>query len=74
MKFIETVIQGLFEIEVDRLEDERGFFFFLLELFAKKFETMNLCQVFVQSNISFNKNKGIIRGMHYQILHLMRLN
>ena len=64
MKFIETAIQGLFEIEVERLEDERGFF---ARAFCKKeFAAMNLCQVFVQSNISFNKNKGVIRGMHFQ--------
>lgn len=64
MKFYETNLKGAYIIEYKKLEDERGFF---ARTFCKKeFEKYNLETEFVQCNISYNKTKGTLRGMHYQ--------
>ena len=34
---------------------------------SKKFEEYSLNSKLVQCNVSFNKKKGVLRGMHYQI-------
>lgn len=64
MKFIETKLKGAYIIEIEPIEDERGFFArsFCVNEFAK----FNLCTKYVQNNLSFNKSKGTLRGMHYQ--------
>jgi dTDP-4-dehydrorhamnose 3,5-epimerase len=51
-------------IELEKLGDERGFFArsFCTEVFAAH----GLPGRFPQANISFNKDKGTLRGMHYQ--------
>jgi dTDP-4-dehydrorhamnose 3,5-epimerase len=64
MIFIETKLQGAFIIDIDRIEDERGFF--ARTWCQKEFEAHGLCTQLVQCNISFNKSKGTLRGMHYQ--------
>jgi dTDP-4-dehydrorhamnose 3,5-epimerase len=64
MIFLETALKGSFIIEPERLEDERGFF--ARTWCAKEFEVHNLNTRMLQCNISFNKKKGTLRGMHYQ--------
>lgn len=64
MKFIETRLKGAFIIEPERLEDERGFF--ARTFCQKEFEAHGLNPKMVQCNISYNKHKGTLRGMHYQ--------
>lgn len=64
MKFIETRLKGAFIIEPERLEDERGFF--ARTFCQKEFEAHGLNPRMVQCNISSNKHKGTLRGMHYQ--------
>jgi dTDP-4-dehydrorhamnose 3,5-epimerase len=64
MIFTETKLQGAFIIDVDRIEDERGFF--ARTWCQREFEAHGLCTQLAQCNISFNKSKGILRGMHYQ--------
>jgi len=64
MKFAETKIKGVFVIEPELIEDERGFF--ARTWCEKEFEEHGLIPSYVQCNISFNKNKGTLRGMHYQ--------
>ena len=64
MKFIETRLKGAFIIEPERLEDERGFF--ARTFCQKEFEAHGLNSRMVQCNISYNKHKGTLRGMHYQ--------
>lgn len=63
--FSETALKGAWIIDVERLEDERGFFArsWCQEEFAARGLNPNL----VQCNISFNRNKGTLRGMHYQV-------
>jgi dTDP-4-dehydrorhamnose 3,5-epimerase len=63
--FIETKLKGAFIIEPERLEDERGFF--ARTFCQKEFEERDLNSKVKQCNISFNKQKGTLRGMHYQV-------
>jgi dTDP-4-dehydrorhamnose 3,5-epimerase len=65
MIFTETMLKGAFLIEPERLHDERGFF--ARTWCQREFEAHGLCTPWVQCNISFNKQKGILRGMHYQV-------
>lgn len=64
MIFRETKLTGAYIIEIEPLEDERGFF---ARCFCQKeFEKYSLNPRFVQCNISYNKKRGTLRGMHYQ--------
>jgi len=65
MIFTETTLKGAFVIELEKHEDERGFF--ARTFCRKEFEAHGLNSNLVQCNISFNKKKGTLRGMHYQI-------
>jgi len=65
MIFIETKLKGAFIIEPEPLGDERGFFARTFD--QKEFEAHGLNPRVMQCNISFNKKKGTLRGMHYQI-------
>ncbi len=64
MNFQETKLKGAFIIEPDRLVDDRGFF--ARTWCKREFEVHGLNQELVQCNISFNKKRGTLRGMHYQ--------
>jgi len=65
MKLSETKLQGVYVIKIEKLEDERGFF---ARTWDKEFFKSNgLNTDLVQCNISFNKKKGTVRGLHYQI-------
>ena len=65
MIFTETKLNGVFVIDLEKIEDERGFFARTWD--QKKFEERDLNPKLVQCSISFNKKKGTLRGMHYQI-------
>ena len=65
MIFEELVLEGVFKIQLEKIEDERGFFSRSWDKI--EFEKHGLNTKIVQSNISFNKNKGTLRGLHYQI-------
>src|SRR5712691_3527261 len=64
MHFTETNLRGAFIIEPERLEDERGFF--ARSWCEREAAAYGLCPKWVQCNISFNKKKATLRGMHYQ--------
>lgn len=64
MIFTETKLTGAYIIEPERLEDERGFF--ARSWCRQEFEARGLNPRLVQCNISFNRKKGTLRGMHYQ--------
>ena len=64
MIFIETKLKGAYIIEPERLSDERGFF--ARTWCQKEFQIHGLNTNVVQCNISYNKKKGTLRGMHYQ--------
>jgi dTDP-4-dehydrorhamnose 3,5-epimerase len=65
MIFKETRLKGAYIIEIEPLEDERGFF--ARSFCQKEFEEHGLNPQIVQCNISYNKKKGTLRGMHYQV-------
>lgn len=64
MKFTETPLKGAFVIDPENLEDERGFF--ARSFCIEEFKAHGLNPRVVQCNISFNRKKGTVRGMHYQ--------
>ncbi len=66
MKLTEKSIPGVLLIEPDVFEDDRGFF---LETFHKdKYADLGIDRVFRQDNHS-NSERGILRGLHYQLKH-----
>ena len=64
MIFKETSLKRAFIIEPERIEDHRGFF--ARAWCKKEFEAHDLNPHLVQINLSFNKHRGTIRGLHYQ--------
>lgn len=64
MIFKETGLEGACVIEVERHEDERGFF--ARSWCRREFDAQGLNSNLVQCNISFNTKRGTLRGMHYQ--------
>jgi dTDP-4-dehydrorhamnose 3,5-epimerase len=62
--FNETRIPGVFVIELEHREDERGFF--ARSFCRKEFEAHGLNPNVAQCNVSFNRNRGTLRGMHFQ--------
>jgi dTDP-4-dehydrorhamnose 3,5-epimerase len=64
MVFTETGLKGAFFIDIERREDERGFF--ARSWCRREFAAHGLAPEFVQGNISQNRMKGTLRGMHYQ--------
>jgi len=62
--FTETKLAGAFVIELERHTDERGFF--ARTFCQQEFEAHGLKAEVAQCNVSFNKRKGTLRGMHYQ--------
>jgi dTDP-4-dehydrorhamnose 3,5-epimerase len=64
MVFIETRLKDAYIIGLEPIEDERGFF--ARSWCKNEFEKHDLNSQLVQCNVSFNKNKGTLRGMHYQ--------
>ena len=64
MKLIKTKLDRAFIIELEKSEDERGFF---SNIWSKKiFQENNLNIDITELNMGFNKKKGTIRGLHYQ--------
>ena len=64
MKFSATRLNGAYLIELDPIRDERGFF--ARSWCRNEFAEHGLDPDLVQCNISFNKTKGTLRGLHYQ--------
>jgi len=64
MIFGATVLPGVYIVELQKLEDDRGFF--ARSWCQKEFEAHGLSSKAVQCNISFNKTRGTLRGLHYQ--------
>jgi len=64
MIFTETKLKGAYLIDIDKKEDDRGFF--ARTFCRREFEGRGLCYQFVQCNVSVNRQKGTLRGMHYQ--------
>ena len=60
----ETALRGAYLISLVPIADERGFF--ARSWCREEFRARGLNPDLVQCNISFNRRKGTLRGMHYQ--------
>ena len=65
MIFEPTAIGDVVEIKIEPHHDERGFF--ARTWCQREFDAHGLNPNLVQCNISFNRHKGTLRGMHYQM-------
>jgi len=65
MKFHETKLPGVFEVRLDLVADERGFF--ARSWCQKEFGDHGLSSKLAQCSISLNTRRGTLRGMHYQV-------
>lgn len=62
--FTELALPGVFEIVPEQYPDDRGFF---SETFNKAgFISRDLPTDWVQDNYSYSRDKGVLRGLHYQ--------
>lgn len=64
MIFQETKLPGVFEVQLELKSDERGFF--ARSWCPKEFESHGLNPELAQCSVSFNTQKGTLRGLHYQ--------
>jgi dTDP-4-dehydrorhamnose 3,5-epimerase len=64
MRFTELPLAGAFVIDLERLEDERGFF--ARAFCMHEFVDHGLLPIVAQSNISRNDRAATLRGFHYQ--------
>lgn len=64
MKFTETVLPGAFVIDIEVIQDERGFF--ARRWSRPEFEEYGLNANIAQCSVSFNQKRGTLRGLHYQ--------
>lgn len=64
MIFKEAAISGCFVIEPERLQDNRGFFARIFD--DQEFQARGLESVMKQCSISFNRERGVLRGLHFQ--------
>jgi dTDP-4-dehydrorhamnose 3,5-epimerase len=62
--FTETELPGVYVVDLDRREDDRGFF--ARAWCAREFGEQGLSTELVQCNLSFNHRRGTLRGMHLQ--------
>lgn len=64
MVFTATDIEGVLVIDVEKQEDERGFF--ARSWCRRDFSVHSISAEFAQSSVSFNRSRGTLRGLHYQ--------
>lgn len=64
MKFSRTSLPGVWLIELEMREDERGFF--ARTYCDLEFQQHGLNTLWRQCNLTLTKQRGMIRGMHYQ--------
>ena len=65
MRFTETALPGVYLIDIEPLDDDRGFFarLWCRDELARKGLSTDVAQV----SVSFNRRRGTLRGMHYQV-------
>jgi len=62
--FTETALPGAFVLDLERREDDRGYF---ARAFCQdEFTERGLKPVIAQANVAFNRFAGTLRGMHFQ--------
>lgn len=65
MKFTETAIEGMWLIDLSPIGDERGFF--ARTYCEQEFSERGIETRWVQGNMSFSADAGIVRGLHLQV-------
>jgi dTDP-4-dehydrorhamnose 3,5-epimerase len=65
MKFTPISLKGAFLIDLEKMEDSRGFFARLY--CSEEFKQHALEPKVVQANDSWSVSKGTLRGLHYQL-------
>jgi dTDP-4-dehydrorhamnose 3,5-epimerase len=65
MRFTETDVLGAVVIDVDPMNDDRGFFGRIW--CQQEFMTRGLNGEIAQINVGFGRAKGTLRGLHYQV-------
>lgn len=64
MIFTELSLAGAYVVDLERREDDRGFF---ARMFCQhEFEDHGLKPVIAQANVAYSTRKGTLRGMHFQ--------
>ena len=64
MRFSETRLKGAYLVDIEPLEDARGFF--ARSWCRREFEERGLLPLLAQASLSYTRRKGTLRGMHYQ--------
>ena len=64
MKFSPTPLDGAFVVKLETVQDERGFF--ARAFCENEFRSHDLEFKVAQCNISFNRSRGTLRGLHFQ--------
>ena len=64
MRFVDVDIAGACLVKMEELKDERGFF--ARSFCRREFEEHGLNPNVAQCNVSFNRSKGTLRGLHSQ--------
>lgn len=64
MIFTETKLKGAFILDLERIEDSRGFF--ARTFCQNEFEAHGLKPIVVQASTAHNTTRGTVRGMHFQ--------
>ncbi len=64
MIFSNTAIPGVWVLDPEPVEDERGFF--ARTFCAREFAARELSTAWAQASVSVNRRRGTLRGLHYQ--------
>jgi len=64
MRFTATPLPGAFELELERHDDDRGYF--ARSWCAEEFAAHGLPTIMVQGSVSWNARRGTLRGLHFQ--------
>jgi dTDP-4-dehydrorhamnose 3,5-epimerase len=63
--FLRTEVDGAYLIKPERIEDERGFF--ARTYCVRELAEHGIDPQVVQRSVSYNRRRGTLRGMHFQI-------
>lgn len=64
MIFKPSPLAGAYLLDLMKIEDDRGFF--ARSYCKNEFDEVGLNSRIAQCNVSYNRNKGTLRGMHFQ--------
>jgi dTDP-4-dehydrorhamnose 3,5-epimerase len=60
-----TAVSGAYIVELEKHYDERGYFARSWD--SREFESLGLDSSLAQCSVSYNRKRGTLRGMHYQV-------